>query len=72
MSVFTLKMYKKYKLHYDNLSLVSIFSYLHIDNAQILHRGDSIHMIEFVELAHFKEEDSVKVVSFQVPPLTMT
>jgi len=47
----------------------SSLTYLHVDDSKLLDSNIRIHVEEFVELSHLKEQHSVEVTLLQFPPL---
>jgi hypothetical protein len=43
--------------------------YVHIDEIQLVDPNGSIHVVQFIKFSQFDENDTVKVLCFDVPPL---
>lgn len=43
----------------------------HVVEAQVIDTDFSVHVKQFVELAHFEEQNALQVFGFRFPPLTL-
>lgn len=46
-----------------------VIVYVHVDEIQLIDPNGSIHVVQFIKFSQLDEDDSVKVLRFNIPPL---